>query len=185
MADVIFTQVTVAELANRDIDVLSTAPVIEVRTRHGEYPSSQLELALRSLHQQVEAGTRNKQLPIDQCIALCTIYDLVKWRMASDSPQVDLAVYFFSDPVDNNLYWKDHDTYHVLAMGTYQRLQNQLGVEVYEEWLAEDFDGLTREQIRRRKKMNLRRKLQTERCDCAVCLQMMVRIAENMAPTLT
>ena len=157
------------ELASRGIDVLSTFSILEVRTTCGEEPSDRLRSALLKLHEfqyPVEAPSgRNQKLDIDECLALQTLHDVVKWEVVIDESTGERNVSFFSDPLDSYLYWHEHYSYDVVVLGEYASTENDFSELVHAEWLAEDEHGLSDEKRRRRDKMRLRRELYEDRRD--------------------
>ncbi|KAG7008482.1 hypothetical protein G7Y79_00005g016230 [Physcia stellaris] len=164
-----YTYVTLNELASRGVDVLSSFSILEVRTTCGGEPSDRLRSALLKLHEfqyRSEAPSgRIQKLDIDECLALQDLHDIVKWEVVIDESTRERNVSFFSDPLDNFLYWQEHDSYHVIALGKYACIEHEFLDLVSAEWLAEEEPGLSEEKRRRRDKMRLRRELYEDRRD--------------------
>lgn len=149
--------------------MLSSFSILEVRTTCGGEPSDRLRSALSKLHEfqypsEAPSG-RIQKLDIDECLALQTLHDIVKWEVVIDESTRERNVSFFSDPLDNFLYWQEHDSYHVIALGEYACIEYEFLELVYAEWLAEEEHGLSEEKRRRRDKMRLRRELHEDRRD--------------------
>ena len=149
--------------------MLSSFSILEVRTTCGGEPNDQLRSALSKLHEfqypsQAPSG-RIQKLNIDECLALQTLHDVVKWEVVIDESTRERNVSFFSDPLDSYLYWYEHYSYHVVALGGYASTETDLSELVHAEWLAEDEHGLSEEKRRRRDKMRLRKELYEDRRD--------------------
>lgn len=143
--------------------------ILEVRTKRGVEPSDLLRCALLELLDfQGPSGAHSCRIPkleIQVCLALQTLYDIVKWEVLIDESTREFNVSFFSDPLDNFLYWQEHDSYHVITLGEYACIEYKFVELVYAEWLAEDEPGLSQEKRQRRDKMRLRRELADSRRD--------------------
>ena len=103
------------------------------------------------------------RLTFDECNAVNKLYDFVKWEVITNTSDGYTDVSFFSDPLHHKSYWEEHETYFVFALGPYETMQESIEDLVYDEWLAEDYHGLSKEKAIRRGKMNTRRKLHAER----------------------
>lgn len=76
----IFTRFTILELQKRRINVLTSGSFLEVNTIDNTVPNPLVKVAILACHDAVGARKIGR-LPIDQCLALLTIRDLVGWSV--------------------------------------------------------------------------------------------------------
>ena len=149
--------------------MLSSFSILEIRTACGGEPSDPLRSALSKLHEfqnSVEPRSyRKPKLDVDECLALQNIHDIVKWEVVINESTRERDVSFFSDPLDNFLYWEEHDSYHVIVLGEYACDEYEFMELVSAEWVAEEEHGLSPEKRQRRDKMRLRRELHESQRD--------------------
>lgn len=112
----ITTAVTINELLNRNIPILTPAPLLEVGIRSKRLPKA-LRPALKTLKEHLETTHKIPVLDPVSCGALRQLSDLIRWDLEPGKARFP-KVEFAEVPVEDNWYWrKAFGAYHVVYLG--------------------------------------------------------------------
>lgn len=110
----IFTRVTLNELIERGIDVLTPASLLQVKALGGVDVT--LRSALQSLHHQLTAMEDPVVLDIEQCKSLRQLEDVILWDVKR-SDEKSVKPRYINMPGTESGYWQSYRSYKMVWLG--------------------------------------------------------------------